>query len=267
MTVAKAQRRPNLKSIALPAEHGGWGFLLEPLILGLIAAFSGEAILFAPAMLGVFLLHQPVKIAAKDRNKGRRSERTRWAERFVFIYSTMAAALFTILIGIRSALFLLPILLALPLMLIQFRYDVQNKGRDLVPEICGAVALGAIAPSIALLDGWDFLPALALWLVIGLRVVPAVLYVRARLRLERDKPAAILLANLSHGLAVIVSIPFVLIGDVPLVVPITLGMLTLRSLWGLSSFRKPASRPAVIGIQEMVYGLLFAVVAGIGYVL
>ncbi|MBZ0296495.1 MAG: YwiC-like family protein [Anaerolineae bacterium] len=34
------ERRPNLRSVALPAEHGGWGFLIEPILLGLLVAFS-----------------------------------------------------------------------------------------------------------------------------------------------------------------------------------------------------------------------------------
>ncbi len=31
-------RKPNFKSIALPAEHGGWSLILEPLILAMILA-------------------------------------------------------------------------------------------------------------------------------------------------------------------------------------------------------------------------------------
>jgi len=267
MAAAQLRKRPNLKSIALPAEHGGWGFLLEPIILGLTAAFSTEAIGLSLAMLSVFLIHQPIKIAAKDRLKGHSAERTRWAERFVVVYGGIALVLFILLSSVSSARFLLPLGLALPLMLLQFRYDIQNKSRDLIPEISGALALGAIASSIAILDGLQTIPALALWLMMALRFVPAILYVRARLRLERGKPAAIATANIAHVLAFILSMVFLAGGAFPIVVPIGLGFLTLRSFWGLSSYRKPASRPAVIGFQELFYGLLFAFVVGIGYAL
>ncbi|VAV92581.1 Putative membrane-spanning protein, partial [hydrothermal vent metagenome] len=30
--------RVNVRSIALPTEHGGWGFTLEPILLGLLVA-------------------------------------------------------------------------------------------------------------------------------------------------------------------------------------------------------------------------------------
>lgn len=40
-----------------------------------------------------------------------------------------------------------------------------------------------------------------------------------------------------------------------------LGM--LRCAWGLSPYRPPASRPAIIGIQEMFFGLIYAVLLGL----
>jgi len=267
MMVMQKRKSINLKSVALPAEHGGWGFLLEPILLGLIAAFSTSAILFGLAMFSAFLIHQPIKIASKDRLKGRHTERTRWAERFILMYGGITIVLFVMLSKFASPMFLVPMLLAFPLMLLQFSYDIQNNSRDLIPEISGALALGAIAPAIALLNEWELIPALALWLVIGLRSVPAILYVRARLRLERNKPAMIFSANMAHALAFVVSIALVVVGAFPWIVAVALGLLMLRSAWGLSSYRKSASRPAMIGIQELIYGLLYALVIGMGYAL
>jgi hypothetical protein len=42
-----------------------------------------------------------------------------------------------------------------------------------------------------------------------------------------------------------------------------LGLLALRSAWGLSSRRTPIPRPAILGMRELAYGLLFAVMVGI----
>ena len=56
----------NLRSIALPAEHGAWSFLLEPLVLGLLFAPSWSGIVFAVALFFGFLTHQPLKIYVKD---------------------------------------------------------------------------------------------------------------------------------------------------------------------------------------------------------
>src|SRR3990172_6520564 len=71
-----------IKSVALPAEHGGWGFTLEPIFLGMLVAPSWYGALLGLSALAVFLIHQPVKVATKDRIKGRRPIRTVWAERF-----------------------------------------------------------------------------------------------------------------------------------------------------------------------------------------
>lgn len=267
MTARAVKKRPNLKSIALPAEHGGWGFLLEPVLLGLIAAFSGAGVVLALGMLGAFLLHQPLKIALKDRAKGRRTERTGWAERFILLYGGTAGLIFAWLILSQDLGFLLPLLLALPLIIWQFWYDLLNQSRALIAELCGAVALGAIAPSIALLAGWAFGAALVLWALVALRAVPSILYVRARLRLERGKSAAILSANAAHGLAFLLGLPLVIGADAPLISLLLLAFLGLRSLWGLSAYRKPAARPAIIGIQELIYGILFALGIGLGYAL
>lgn len=267
MSASAIKKRPNLKSIALPAEHGGWGFLLEPILLGLIVAFSGAGIAFALGMLGVFLIHQPLKIALKDYAKGRRTERGQWAVKFVLLYGGAAGLIFVGLIAQWGLGFLFPMLLALPLMLWQFRYDLLNKSRDLIPEISGAVALGAIAPTIALLNNWALIPALVLWALVALRAVPSILYVRARLRLERSKPAAILSANAAHGVACSLGLALVVLADAPLIALLMLILLAVRSIWGLSRYRKPAFRPAVIGIQELIYGILFAVMIGLGYAL
>jgi hypothetical protein len=264
---AQIRQKINLRSVVLPAEHGAWGLLLEPLLVGFILALSTEAVILGFTISSGFLLHQPLKIAAKDRLKGRRTERTRWAERFVMIYGGTAVLLLAILLGHGSFSFLLPFVLVLPLVLLQFRYDMENNSRALIPEISGALALGTVAPAIVILAGWEYLPAFSLWLALGLRAVPAIVYVRARLRLEREKPAAISSTNLLHALAFGVSIALAFGGVFPWIVALATGFLMLRSLWGLSKYRKPASRPAVIGIREMVYGLLFSITIGIGYTL
>ena len=48
MSATAASQRVRLKSIALPPEHGAWGFLLEPLLAGLIAAALEQVKATAP---------------------------------------------------------------------------------------------------------------------------------------------------------------------------------------------------------------------------
>lgn len=47
MTDTSAARTVKLRTVALPAEHGGWGFLFEPIVLGLLLAPTGARCLGA----------------------------------------------------------------------------------------------------------------------------------------------------------------------------------------------------------------------------
>src|SRR5690606_8314064 len=60
------------RAVALPAEHGGWSFWLEPILLGLLLAPTIAGLWLALASFGVFLSRQPFKIAWADRQRGRR---------------------------------------------------------------------------------------------------------------------------------------------------------------------------------------------------
>src|SRR5512136_2263107 len=64
-----------LKAVALPAEHGGWGFLAEPVILGLVLAPSAAGVCLALAALAAFLARHPLRLLLLDRRKGTRYPR------------------------------------------------------------------------------------------------------------------------------------------------------------------------------------------------
>jgi hypothetical protein len=258
-------RRLLIKSVALPSEHGGWGFLVEPILLGLLVAGSWQGVLLAAAALGVFLIHQPLKIAVRDRLKGQRPPRTLWAERFAVGYGLLA--LIPLLLLITAATdFLLPILLAVPLAGVQLYYDARNQSRRLLPEICGAAALAMIAPSIAMLAGWSLAAGLILWLMLALRGLTSILYVRARLRLEHSKPASPGFVWLAHGAALLTLMGLRGLQLVPWLALLAFAVLGIRAGLGLSRYRTP--RPAkIIGFQELGYGLVTTIGIALGYIL
>ena len=269
MTTSKANpnQRKVIRSVALPAEHGGWGFLIEPIVLGLLVAFSGAGLLLAISAFGVFLTHQPLKIAIKDRMKGNRPPRTILAERFAVGYGAVALIPFGILLlFVVDKTFLLPLLMALPFALVQLWYDAKNQSRKLLPEVCGAIALGAIAPMIAILGGWAVTPALILWLFLMGRIIPSILYVRARLRLERGNPIQRESVWMVHGVAVIMVIGFALSRTMPYLGVVAMLILLGRAMIGLSDYRK-ARRAPIIGFQELGYGFLTALLGALGYAL
>ena len=57
-TAARSVNTPSIKlrNIALPVEHGGWSFMAEPLVLGLLLAPTVTGLFLALAVVGVFLV-------------------------------------------------------------------------------------------------------------------------------------------------------------------------------------------------------------------
>jgi len=263
---AKPTPKPRvvIRSVALPSEHGGWGFLIEPILLGLLVAFSPGGLLLSVASFGVFLIHQPLKIAIKDRLKGHRPERTVWAERFVLGYGLLALLPMLALMASTPLDFLLPIALAVPLAGVQVAYDARNQSRRLLPELAGATALAMIAPAVALLASWPLPAALALALPLLARAFSSILYVRARLKLEHGKPQPAWPVWLAHGLAVLLMLALGQSQAMPRLAILAFVILLGRAYLGLSVYRKP--RPAKsIGFQEVGYGLLTVILLALGY--
>ncbi|MFQ3566154.1 MAG: YwiC-like family protein [Aggregatilineales bacterium] len=250
--------------MALPAEHGGWGFLLEPILLGLLVAASWAGALLALAALGVFLLHQPLKIAVKDRLKGQRPARTVWAERFAIGYGLLALIPMLVLLASVPADFVLPITLAVPLASLQLYYDARNQSRKFVPEIAGAAALAMIAPAIVMLAGWSLAAGLILWLVLALRAVTSILYVRARLKLEHGETVSPTPVWVAHGAALVGTTALAALRMVPTLTIVPFVVLLGRAWLGLSAHRQPR-RAKVIGFQEMGYGLFTVACIALGY--
>jgi hypothetical protein len=54
--------RVSWRALALPVEHGGWGFVVEPLVLGLVLVPSGAGACLAGAALAAFLVRHPLRL-------------------------------------------------------------------------------------------------------------------------------------------------------------------------------------------------------------
>ncbi|NLX11083.1 MAG: YwiC-like family protein [Chloroflexi bacterium] len=261
-TVSSASVR--WKSIAFPPEHGSWGFLLEPILLGLILAPSWGGLAVAVGVFGAFLARHPLKVAYSDRRKGKRYARTVVAERFALAYSILAAVGGVLALLLAGPEILLPALLAVPLGLAQFIGYSTNRGRELVPELAGSAALAATATSIAVAGGTAWDTALALWAILVARNIPSILYIRARLRLDRGKPFAQMPVLLAQIAGVLIPIVLVALGVAPVLAVVALAVLAARAIFGLSPYRRNV-RVQIIGVLEMVYGFGTVLLALIGY--
>jgi hypothetical protein len=258
---ARTAPRVRIKTVALPTEHGGWGLSLEPVVLGMLVAPSLAGLCLTVATVGAFLARHPLKIAVADWRRGRRFPRTRAAQAFAALYGTVALLGFVAAVLSGPAALLIPLALALPLAIIQLAYDFNSRSRALPPELAGATAMAALAASLALAGGFALLPAFALWAILTARVLPTILYVRARLRAGRGERVATGAVIFAHLLACAAALALFFKGSASVLALAALAILLTRAFVGLHSPPVSAKR---VGITELLYGamLVAAVVTG-----
>lgn len=260
-TIAEGRSRlaalfpPNVsvRKLAMPVEHGGWGILLEPVVLGLIVAPSLAGLLVALAAVAAFFARQPLKIALVDRSRGKTYPRTITALALTIVFAVAGAAAFAGAVALAGWSLALPAVAALPLALVQIRYDARNDSRRLLPELAGAVAMSGVVASIALADGSTALAAAVLWGVMLGRAIPAILYIRTRVLGEIIGSAFGPWPLIAHVVALACGIYLYAMSLAPLAVPIAFAILLARCAFGLSSLRRPLSARR-IGFTEIAYG-------------
>lgn len=252
-----------LRSLALPVEHGGWGLLGEPLVVGLAIAPSWPGVGVALFAAFTFLARHPLKLAAADWRQGRRSARTTACERIALAYASGASAGLA-LAATGASGFWWPLAAALPLALFQLAHDARNHGRALGPELAGGVALGAVAAAEIRAGGAPHLTGLVVWILLAAKAVGAVVYVRARLRCDRgvsfDRPGVLA----AHAALVALAALLAALGHGPWIALAAAGVLLARAWHGLSRFHRRV-RPQVVGFTEMAYGIAFAAALAVGY--
>ena len=254
------------KAVALPVEHGGWGLLAEPLLVGLVLAPSWGGAAIAVAAASAFLCRHPLKLCLADRRRKTRAPRTALAERWAALYALLALLGLALAGWTTGFVPLLPLAAAAPLALVQLVYDARLEGRHLLPELLGGVALGSTAASIMLAGNWSWTTAGAVWALLTAKAVASVLYIRTRFRLERGQGPRLWPTRLSHLASMAGAALLAALGWAPWAAVLAFGVLLLRALHGLSP-RHRTLRPQVVGAQEMGYGFLTILLLAFGYAL
>ncbi len=253
-----------LRSIALPAEHGSWGLVLEPIVLGLLVAPSWPGLAIGLGAFAVFLTRRPFKVLLAAGADARSSGRRVIAARFLAGYAVVAAACFLAAAGSGGLRPFVPLLATSPLVLLFLAYDVRKQSRSWQPEVAGAVVFAAVTAAIARAGGWLLGPALALSAALALRAIPAVLYVRARIRLERGREAGAAGPVAAHVAAVLAVAWLCRAALLPWPAVLPFVMLLGRAAVGLSGLRQPVTTTR-LGFTEMAYGALTVLCIAAGY--
>lgn len=258
------QAKPRLKPIALPVEHGGWGFTLEPVLLGLLVAPTWAGGALGGFALSAFLTRHPLKLWLADSLARRQYPRTKYARRFALLYGGAALAALGLAMRFAREDFWMPLVLAVPLVLVQLSLELRDQARSLVAEIAGALAMGALAPAIALAAGVDAETAYGLWLVLGGRGIAAIFYARVQVRRARGKGEQVRLAPawLAMTLSTLVLFAAAWSNLIPWLGAISTAL--LLPLAGITFYR-PAAPAKVVGWTQIAFGLLvvMATVTGV----
>lgn len=254
------------KAVALPAEHGSWGLVGEPVFLGLLVAFSPAALLVGLGSFAGFLAHRPLKIAYGDRRRGRRYPRTVLAERFAAAFASVAVGCFLGALALAGPALLVPLAAAVPLATVFLLYDLR-PGRTWQEELAAPAAFSSACAAMAAASGWTLPAAFALWGVLAARGVPTVLYVRERVRLERtaslDRRVAVATA-VFHLVALCGVIALVRAGLLPALAAVAVALLALRAAHGLTLWRGGRTARSV-GFQELAWGATTVVAVVVGF--
>ena len=264
ITPAPANGRIRWRSVAVPAEHGGWGMLFSPILLGLLVVPSTAALFLALVNICAFLARTPLKIVWKDRQRGRRYARTAAAIKVLGIYSLLIVFGLAGVLLTAGPLPLVPIFLVLPLAILLLYFDLLSTSRQLLPELLAPIALSAVVAAMALAGGWDWPHTLAIWTIPLMRSIPAVLFIRARIRLDRGRPAAVGSAIIVHILALVLSLLLFWAGLIPWLASAAYFILLIRAAFGLSSYRREVSIKR-LGWSEIALGLMTVFLTALGY--
>lgn len=263
-TAGVAHQRSTVKTVALPAEHGGWGLTAEPVLLGLLIAPSWAGLALGAAAMTAFVARTPLKIGLGDLRRGRQLDRTRVALAIGAVELVLIAALATTAVLLSDQPFWMPLLVAVPLMATELAYDIRSRGRRLVPELAGSIGVASVAAMIVLAGGHDLVPALAVWTVLTARAVTSIPYVRDQIRRLHRRPTsaagpiaadivAVLLAT-----AAAVAVPELLGGAAAIIAVV--------AAQRVGALRPPGSA-VVVGIRQSILGVAVVLCTWLGVVL
>ncbi len=257
--------RSRIGAVTKPTEHGGWGLTLEPILLGMLVAPAWAGALLALAVFVAFLARQPAKTVAIDRRRRLNNQRTILSRRVAMAYALIAAMLFALSWWMAGqSNFLTPLLLALPFGLVFAYYDMTRPGRTLQAELSGPTAIAVVAASIAMLAGWPLWLALPLWIVLVARALPAVLYVRARIRLDHGRPVNTMMPTIWHLLALAVVTGLAWAKLLPWLAVSAMVVLLIRCIIMLLP-QRPRVAIKTLGFSELGLGILTTLLVAVGY--
>jgi hypothetical protein len=238
--------------VMLPREHGSWSLAFEPLAFGLLSAPSGPGAWLALAMASGFLCRRPLRVALHEP----RAVRRRMAWRVFLAGGLFALAALSIASAAGGVGWLVWLLPTLACGVVFVLYEARNGGREEVAEVAGTLAFALLPAPLAILGGFTGAEAFALAAIMGGRLLPTVIFVRAFVRGRKVGRTDLRWGIFGALFALAVAGMLVLAGLAPWWCTLWFGFLLGRMV---VARRFLAIRPKNLGIFEAVVGAVFAI--------
>ena len=256
-----ARERSLLRQVALPAEHGGWGLTLEPVLLGLLVAHSWAGAALGVAAFASFLVRTPLKLAIIDRRRRQWAARSRVAANLAAVQLALIVVTTAAALALAGPRWLLPVAIAVPFVAVELWFDVRSRGRRLIPELCGAVGIAAAVAAIIIAAGKPTELAAAMWLILAGRSVAAIPFVRVQIMRLRRGVASPRASDGAQVLAVAVGVAAVVLDRTALLGAV--GIVAIAAVHGVW-VRRPAPPAKLIGMRQMALGLALVALTSAG---
>lgn len=261
VTTPMAADRARWRSVAVPTEHGGWGLTAEPVLLGLLVAPSAAGIVLGIAAFVAFLVRTPLKLVLVDRWRHRWLPRSRTAAR-------LASAELVVLVALAIAAgrwagwgWLVPVVLASPLVAVELWFDMRSRGRRLLPELGGSIGIASVAAAIAVAGGESGALAAGLWLVVAARAVASIPFARVQIdRLRHGRAATTVSDRAQLAAAALAAIAVAVDWRLALGAGAVVALAVLQAWW----VRRPPVPAKVLGVRQMLLGLGVVAFAAVG---
>jgi hypothetical protein len=252
--------RGTLRAVAMPTEHGGWSLTLEPVLLGLLVAWSWPGLALGAAAMLAFLARTPLKVVLVDRWRGRWLTRTTRAAQVAAVELLVLVSLAVAAASGGDTRFWWPLLAAAPLVAVELWFDMRSRSRRLLPELAGTVGISSVVAAIALADGAASSLAIGLWVIVAARGAAAIPYARTQVFRTHGRPHQLWHSDLAQVLAGVVATITWLAGAVPF--PAALAIVAV-AVFNIGAVRA-APRPArIIGFQQMFFGIAVVLVTAV----
>jgi hypothetical protein len=254
--------RSDLRAVAVPTEHGGWGLTAEPALAGLAVAPSWAGLALAVAAMVAFVARTPLKVVLVERHRGRHSPRGRLARRVLAVEVVLLLTLTLIATMLGDPRWWWPVVVAAPLAGVELWFDMRSRSRRLAPELAGSVAIAASAAAIIAAAGGEGWLALGVWSLVAGRAMTSIAHVRgqiARLHRRPVEPIALAAGDAVAMLAAVVAVA----ADIALVAG-AISLVTVVVVQRILATR-PLPPVKVLGFRQMGLGLFVVAATAVGF--